>query len=490
MGDAATSRECTDPTRRPDVPFAGPDRARRAARPTPTTPTSLRNPPYHARVRPASLAVLCLATVVASAVPKAAAADVTGLIDRLDAPFLSDREEAVEALVAAGPRARDAVVASFLTPGHPRRPELARVLAADGSAPALHALLAVLPTLGDAAEDLATTRAVQQSLVEHAERVADAVLAWRDERGEVPRAVADVAGLLVRARVETRFLSRKSASGHTGSYPGQFDLLRPDREAALEVGFHVLRDRELKVPGRFPSGTYRFLRRPEFLVEPLELQLMALHALSELLTPQDSRYLDALTTQYVRYHQVLTLSRNGRFDRPVEASLSDGILAVLARHRPDHAVPEEILLGVQRRGPRPGWLRVAEGQIDELSRGTSADVTDAAQLAMQIGRFDRAVDIYTRLVRSRPSGVAYYNLACAYARWSREPSPDRDPDALRLLAMRHMEHAVEAGYPDWVWMSEDRDLDPIRDLPRFAALIERMKQSFQMPAEGRPGRPR
>lgn len=430
-----------------------------------------------------------LAIVAPLALPRVTWADANALIERLDAPFLSEREEAVEALVAAGPRARDAVIASFLTPRHPRRPELARVLAADGSPPALHALLTVLPTLGDAADDLATTRAVQQSLVEHAEQVADAVLAWRDARGEVPRAVADVAGLLVRARVEARFLSRKSASGHTGSYPGQFDLLRPDREAALEVALHVLRDRELKVPGRFPGGTYRFLRRPDFLVEPLELQLMAIHALSELLTPQDSRYLDALTAQYVRFHQVLALARNGRFDRPVEASLSDGLLAVLARHRPDQAVPEEILLGVQRRGPRPGWLRIAESQIEELSRGTSADVTDAAQLAMQIGRFDRAVEIYSRLVRSRPSGVAFYNLACAFARWSREPSAGQDPEALRDRAMRQMENAVDAGYPDWVWMTEDRDLDPIRDLPRFTALIERMKQSFQMP-EGRPGRPR
>ena len=106
---------------------------------------------------------------------------------------------------------------------------------------------------------------------------------------------------------------------------------------------------------------------------------------------------------------------------------------------------------------------------------------DAAQLALQIGRFDLAVDIYRRLLRLTSGGIAHYNLACAYARWSREPRPNDDPDALRERAMDEMEAAHAAGYLDWVWMGEDRDLDPIRDLPRFAALVERMKQSFVMP---------
>lgn len=407
--------------------------------------------------------------------------DVPALLARLDAPFLADRQGAVETLIARGAAARPAVIAAFRDPAARRRAELAQVLAADGSPEALDALLDVLPT----AHDVATERSVQRSLIAHAERVTDAVLAYRDDHGQVPPSVATLAGLLVRARIEARFLSRKSASGSTGSYPGQFEVLRPDRRRAVEICRDILRDRPPKVPGVFPVGTYAFLRPPPFLAEPLELRSMAVHALAELTVEEDGDVLDDLEDTYVELFLRGRLHQRQGMRRDEESRLGDGVLAVLVRRRPAGPVRREVLeLGLRPRFA-PTWKEHALALIDAMRSDSDTD-EDAAQLALQIARFDLAVDIYRRLLRISSGGIAHYNLACAYARWSREPRPNDDPKALRERAMDEMEAAHEAGYLDWVWMSEDRDLDPIRELPRFAALVERMKQSFVMPA-GRPG---
>jgi len=442
-----------------------------------------------------TILAIALGALLASAAAPAARADdapvaphptptarTAALIEQLDATFLADREAAVADLVELGAAARPAVVAAFRDPKTRRRDELARVLAADGGREALDALLDVLPTVAD---DLATERAIQRSLVDHAERVTDAVLAYRDDRGEVPASVAVVGAMLVRARVEARFLSRKSASGSTGSYPGQFDLLLPDRRVAVEICLDVLRDRATKVPGVHPVGTYRFLRPPAFLADRLELQSMAIHALAELTVEDDRDVLDALEGTYVELDRVVR--EDGRFARMTEAALADGVLSVLVRRRPAGLVRRELVEPFARRGMVPTWKERAEALITELAGGSDT-ISDAAQLALQIGRFDRAVDIYKRALRVSRGGITHYNLACAYARWSREPRPNDDPDALRERAMEEIELANAAGYLDWVWMGEDRDLDPIRSHPRFGALVERMKRAFVMP-KARPAAP-
>ena len=56
-----------------------------------------------------------------------------------------------------------------------------------------------------------------------------------------------------------------------------------------------------------------------------------------------------------------------------------------------------------------------------------------------------------------------FNVACTYAR------ADRIDEALDLL-----ERAVAQGFGHRQWIEQDSDLEPLRDLPRFAALMERL----------------
>jgi hypothetical protein len=358
------------------------------------------------------------------------------------------------------------------------------VLAADGSKAAVDALLAALPTV----RDTTTISAIQTSLVDHAEAVTETVLAWKDAHGDVPPAVRDLGDLLVRARVERGFLARKSASGGTGSYPGQFDVLRPDRKRAVEICVDILLDRAAKLPGIHPFGSYQFLVTPTFLIERSELQSMASHAIAELATPDDADVLDTLEGQYVELWRVINPSGAGRprgiagrFNRPFEAALSDAILAILARLRPLGAVPAEIATGGDTASFPTTWAEYAAALIEQLAQGYNDTVDDAAALALQLQQFSKAVKLYGSLLRGgRGGSLAAYNLACAYARWSRESRGASEAAQRREAALDAIELAHDKGYPDWTWMLEDRDLDPIRDTDRFRALVARMKAKFDV----------
>ncbi len=77
------------------------------------------------------------------------------------------------------------------------------------------------------------------------------------------------------------------------------------------------------------------------------------------------------------------------------------------------------------------------------------------------GRFADGLVIDKRLVQLRPSdSLAHYNLACSYALLKR---PEQ--------ALKTLRRAIELGYRDFRYMSEDHDLDAIRHDPRFQQML-------------------
>jgi tetratricopeptide (TPR) repeat protein len=77
------------------------------------------------------------------------------------------------------------------------------------------------------------------------------------------------------------------------------------------------------------------------------------------------------------------------------------------------------------------------------------------------GRFALGLVIDRRLVQLRPHDpLAHYNLACSYALLKRTDQ-----------AIRTLRQAVELGYRDFRYMREDRDLETIRQDPRFRQLM-------------------
>lgn len=83
---------------------------------------------------------------------------------------------------------------------------------------------------------------------------------------------------------------------------------------------------------------------------------------------------------------------------------------------------------------------------------------------LQAGELDRALPALTAATAIRPDDpVSWYNLACVRARLG------RNADAIEAL-----ERSLEAGLPQPDKLRTDSDLDSLRPLPAFAALLERI----------------
>jgi Flp pilus assembly protein TadD len=88
-----------------------------------------------------------------------------------------------------------------------------------------------------------------------------------------------------------------------------------------------------------------------------------------------------------------------------------------------------------------------------------------SQLLTQVGRYPEALEVDLRLVRLRPQdAVAHYNLACTYARLNKTDA-----------AIRALRRAIELGYRDYRYIKQDRDLDSIRDDPRYRELMRQLE---------------
>jgi hypothetical protein len=209
---------------------------------------------------------------------------------------------------------------------------------------------------------------------------------------------------------------------------------------------------------------------------------MAVNAIAELATPEDTGVIDRLEAYHAALRsQITVLERRREMGRGrvwmnvpfVETGLLDAVLATLARLRPDP------------------WHELAMARIEDLEQ-SFLTVDDAAAMALRLGDYERAEKLYVKLRRQGETALASYNLACAYARWAVEiekgavPRTRRSPAALKTQALLALELAVDAGYPDWEWMVQDRDLDAVKGDPKFAALVERMKAMFRLPTVPRP----
>ncbi len=86
-------------------------------------------------------------------------------------------------------------------------------------------------------------------------------------------------------------------------------------------------------------------------------------------------------------------------------------------------------------------------------------------LYTKLGRISEGLRMDRKLVRLQPANAtAHYNLACSLA------LSKRNSDALRSLR-----HAVRLGYRDFEWMSHDPDLQGLKGIPEFGAIIAQLK---------------
>jgi len=86
-------------------------------------------------------------------------------------------------------------------------------------------------------------------------------------------------------------------------------------------------------------------------------------------------------------------------------------------------------------------------------------------LYTKTGRIADGLKMDRKLVRLLPkNATAHYNLACSLALCKRKND-----------AVRSLQQAVALGYDDLDWMTQDPDLDVLKELPTFKKLMEQLK---------------
>jgi tetratricopeptide (TPR) repeat protein len=86
-------------------------------------------------------------------------------------------------------------------------------------------------------------------------------------------------------------------------------------------------------------------------------------------------------------------------------------------------------------------------------------------LYTKVGRVADGLKMDRKLVRLLPeNATAHYNLACSLALSKR-----------RTDALRSLKQAVALGYTDFDWMTQDPDLDDLKDHPEFVKLLDQLK---------------
>ncbi|MHC4598074.1 MAG: FKBP-type peptidyl-prolyl cis-trans isomerase [Planctomycetota bacterium] len=119
------------------------------------------------------------------------------------------------------------------------------------------------------------------------------------------------------------------------------------------------------------------------------------------------------------------------------------------------------------------------------------DTVDDARRALRRGAVDEARSLYAKaLTRAAEQGFekekrhrylligSHYNLACLCSLLSTGPQgpeamdfSEAEKSAFRAEALSNLKRSLELGWKDLEHIGKDKDLDPIRDLPEFKALL-------------------
>ena len=448
----------------------------------------------------ASVAGLGVAGHPASAdAPEATRTAARTALAQLSSPLLEARQAAVQRLVALLPDARPQVIESLAGSPWVAQLHLIEVLSRDGGPEALDALVRHLVRA-----DETQAQRIRVSLAEDPSARDRLLAAFRQDAAGFARAAGTTRGgqrrlrellsLLQRAEIEARFVARKSRSGSTGYYKGQYEHLRgADREAgyralALEVVTGVALDEAIPTPGVYRTGVYRFLH--EHTIDEWELRSMALNAVAELCTPQDELVVERLEisrtklgTRWLELDERLrqageTESWNSKVFQDAFTDWEDCVgeyadqVACLYQIVPER-YDDEIEILIQR---------IRDPDLYAVTNPSSM----VAALLIRVGWYERAVDAYRESMRRNRGSPAlgFYNQACAYAGWSQKVGLSRAAQESKLdQAIMCLELSVERGWSDVDWMNEDRDLDPLRAhrKQRYDVLVERIRKEFELP---------
>jgi adenylate cyclase len=123
----------------------------------------------------------------------------------------------------------------------------------------------------------------------------------------------------------------------------------------------------------------------------------------------------------------------------------------------------------KKNSPWPGDLSQTDFEIEFFERVLARNPDDICvlralgeQLARK-GFWERSLKVEEHLIRLRPDdGIAHYNAACSLAM-----------QGAASQAIEALDRAIHCGYRDFGHLEVDPDLDSLRHLPAYRALLGR-----------------
>ena len=165
------------------------------------------------------------------------------------------------------------------------------------------------------------------------------------------------------------------------------------------------------------------------------------------------------------YYSGLACSSKGDFDQAVKHYQK-----AIEVNPADYQAPLFMAQSYASLGRKHDEMKVRVEALSVLQRHLEMNPHDTralyicAQNLCLVGEQEKGHEMAERaLGQDQDEPVVLYNVACFYTH-----AGDTDR-ALELL-----ESAVEKGWGDKAWLETDSDLDPLRDLPRFQALLQRI----------------
>jgi Flp pilus assembly protein TadD len=108
---------------------------------------------------------------------------------------------------------------------------------------------------------------------------------------------------------------------------------------------------------------------------------------------------------------------------------------------------------------------ILEAAIERRPENLAA-LAELGHVYTRQGRVEKGLAVDRELVRLSPDNpTAHYNLACSLAL-----TGSTDP------AIESLRRAIELGYDDPEFLTQDKDLDALRDDPRFQALVQSLRE--------------
>lgn len=422
-----------------------------------------------------------------------ATAPVETELARLGHVLLHVRTAAEARLAARLPEVGPTLRAHLPSASLRAQPHLLRLLLASGDVASIDAMLDALPRLPwpsafqlqrTIAESLPLATAAWPRVVERLE--------GKQLTGQARKQMEGFRSLLRRAEIEDRLLAHRSETGGTGYYKGQYANMVPFGQEGREVLLAIAGNRGPAELGEARSGPYRFVRG---IVHEYEVvRGMALNALADTCKPEHTLALLKLEVLHANFMKEAVLARNRarRYMYPQMVEDAPQEPAAIERLQEDLQDEAELrfslwgdvtatLYVIDKENPkydanRAFWERsIASPLWQEVLRYYWRHTLASFQIRTE--QFRKAVQTYQQLAYGSSLGRAtsFYNLACAYASWSRRLDGVLKESRIRM-ALDALERAVDQGWADIGWMDQDGDLDPIRESPRYKQLKERIRK--------------